>query len=141
VAPRHLPASSSARSSSTRSTSARRASTHDAGRDAGRAPARTRAVPTPATPAGTRTGRAGFVLYVGLNGEDPGARLADLAEVAESLRDLARDLLPTAETYTALSLVPGTGQDDVRDLRDRLQRLQPLEPAPTSEVTPVAETA
>ena len=73
---------------------------------------------------------AGFVLYVGLR-DDPddgptGAR--ELAEVAETLRDLARELLPTAETFTALSLVPQrAGPDDVRTLRDRLSHLHPLE--------------
>ena len=73
---------------------------------------------------------AGFVLYVGLH-DDPdggptGAR--ELAEVAETLRDLARELLPTAETFTALSLVPQrAGPDDVRTLRDRLAHLNPLE--------------
>jgi len=73
---------------------------------------------------------AGFVLYVGLR-DDPddgptGAR--ELAEVAETVRDLARELLPTAETFTALSLVPQrAGPDDVRTLRDRLSHLHPLE--------------
>src|SRR5450830_733548 len=73
---------------------------------------------------------AGFVLYVGLH-DDPdggptGAR--ELAEVAETLRDLARELLPTAETFTALSLVPQrAGPDDVRTLRDRLSRLSLFE--------------
>lgn len=87
-----------------------------------------------------RPDRAGFVLYVGLNGEDGTAagQAADLAEVAEALRDLARDLLPAAETYTALSLVPGTGNDDVHDLRDRLAALRPLE---DPDQAPVAETA
>lgn len=82
---------------------------------------------------GAQPARAGFVLYVGLQGEGGHpARLdarhaADLAEIAEALRDLARDLLPTAETFTALSLVPGTsGPDDVQDLRARLSVLQPL---------------
>ncbi|PVU83134.1 transcriptional regulator [Cellulomonas sp. WB94] len=74
--------------------------------------------------------RAGFVLYVGLH-DDPdggptGAR--ELAEVAETLRDLARELMPTAETFTALSLVPQrAGPDDVQTLRDRLSHLHPLE--------------
>jgi hypothetical protein len=70
------------------------------------------------------------VLYVGLQGDSPdldAAHAADLAEVAEALRDLARDLLPTAETFTALSLVPGTGgADDVPSLRARLAGLRPL---------------
>lgn len=81
--------------------------------------------PTRAEPA-----RAGFVLYVGLQGDGPdldAEHAADLAEVAEALRDLARDLLPTAETFTALSLVPGTGgSDDVQSLRSRLAGLRPL---------------
>jgi hypothetical protein len=80
------------------------------------------------------------VLYVGLNGDDATDQVAELAEVAESLRDLARDLLPTAETYTALSLVPGTGTDDVRDLRDRLSHLAPLEPGPAQPPVDPAET-
>jgi len=43
-------------------------------------------------------------------------------------QDLARELLPTAETFTALSLVPQrAGPDDVRTLRDRLSHLHPLE--------------
>lgn len=81
-------------------------------------------------PAPTPPPRAGFVLYVGVH-DDPdggptGAR--ELAEVAETLRDLARELLPTAETFTALSLVPQrAGTDDVRTLRDRLSHLNPLE--------------
>lgn len=99
------------------------------------APARSlapRRLPAAREPAGTgpQPERAGFVLYVGLQGDSPeldARHTADLAEVAEALRDLARDLLPAAETYTALSLVPGTGPDDVRDLRARLAALRPLE--------------
>jgi AcrR family transcriptional regulator len=98
--------------------------------------------PGPAQPA-----RAGFVLYVGLQGDSPAldaAHAADLAEVAEALRDLARDLLPTAETYTALSLVPGTAaaQDEVQSLRARLGALRPLESAQEAAgEPPVAESA
>jgi len=69
------------------------------------------------------------VLYVGLQGDAPdldAAHAADLAEVAEALRDLARDLLPTAETFTALSLVPSGREDDVQTIRRRLAGLQPL---------------
>ncbi|WP_454050170.1 hypothetical protein [Cellulomonas sp. Marseille-Q8402] len=94
-----------------------------------RAAAPVRAV-APAPSAGGEPARAGFVLYVGLQGDSPdldAEHAADLAEVAEALRDLARDLLPTAETFTALSLVPGTGgQDDVQSLRARLGALRPL---------------
>src|SRR4051812_6427530 len=47
----------------------------------------------------------GLLLYVSL---PPGAPHApgDLAELAEVLRDLATDLVPGADTYTALSLAP-----------------------------------
>ncbi len=90
--------------------------------------------------------RAGFVLYVGLRDHDDttephdpplddvhSARAdfgaAELTEIAETLRDLARELLPTAETFTALSLVPGGGEgpDDVQSLRKRLSHLRLLE--------------
>lgn len=95
------------------------------------APPRLAVAPRPAPPStGAEPARAGFVLYVGLQGDSPeldAAHAADLAEVAEALRDLARDLLPTAETFTALSLVPGTGgADDVPSLRARLAGLRPL---------------
>ncbi|WP_217616433.1 hypothetical protein [Cellulomonas sp. GbtcB1] len=89
--------------------------------------------PAPAPPRGDGAAdRAGFVLYVGLQADSPAldaARAADLAEVAEALRDLARDLLPTAETFTALSLVPSGREDDVQSIRRRLAGLQPLEAA------------
>lgn len=90
--------------------------------------------PAPARSSTGPAGRAGFVLYVGLQGDSPALdaeHAADLAEVAEALRDLARDLLPTAETFTALSLVPGTGgeQDDVQSIRGRLAGLRPLDAA------------
>ncbi|WP_066583914.1 hypothetical protein [Cellulomonas timonensis] len=86
--------------------------------------------------------RAGFVLYVGLRDDDDAATdspagaavfgTAELTEIAETLRDLARDLLPTAETFTALSLVPGgSGPDDVQSLRHRLTHLRLLEAPPT----------
>jgi len=85
---------------------------------------------------------AGFVLYVGLR-DDPagGAHTGpgDLAEVAEALRDLARDLLPTAETFTALSLVPRpAAPDDVRTLRARLAHLRPLDEGAAAAVAPAA---
>lgn len=89
------------------------------------APVKIRASAHPLAP--DPTGHAGFVLYVGLRDDLP-TGLGDLAEVAEALRDLVRDLLPTAETFTALSLVPrATAPDDVRTLRERLTHLRPLE--------------
>lgn len=100
---------------------------------------RTPAPPAPPAPPpaarrvthGAEPARAGFVLYVGLQGDPPdldAGHVTELAEVAEALRDLARDLLPTAETFTALSVVPAAAApDDVRDLRARLAALRPLE--------------
>jgi len=56
-----------------------------------------------AAPAG-----AGFVLYVGVDesfGHGPQA-LRALVEAAETLQELARDLLPNSDTHTTLSLTP-----------------------------------
>ncbi|MFS0701366.1 hypothetical protein AB6N24_15455 [Cellulomonas sp. 179-A 4D5 NHS] len=81
-------------------------------------------------------GRAGLILYVGLASEEDSTaatatRPEDIAAAAEMLRDLARELLPAAETFTALSLVPTpTRPDDVRTVRDRVTRLQLLDAAP-----------
>lgn len=50
----------------------------------------------------------GFVLHVGVDdsfGHGPEA-LRDLIEAAETLQELARDLLPKANTFTTLSLTP-----------------------------------
>ena len=50
----------------------------------------------------------GFVLYVGVDesfGHGPQA-LHDLVEAAETLQELARDLLPNSDTHTSLSLTP-----------------------------------
>ena len=62
--------------------------------------------PTPA--AAPKPSAPGFVLHVGIDdsfGHGPGA-LRDLIEAAETLQELARDLLPKATTYTTLSLTP-----------------------------------
>ena len=50
----------------------------------------------------------GFVLHVGVDdsfGHGPQA-LRDLIEAAETLQELARDLLPKAHMFTTLSLTP-----------------------------------
>jgi len=78
--------------------------------------------------------RRGFVLYVGIDDADnsPLTSSADLAEVAEMLRDLARELLPSAETHAALSLSPrATGPDTVNAVRDRFDRLRLVTPDDT----------
>ncbi|MFS0705351.1 hypothetical protein AB6N23_12580 [Cellulomonas sp. 179-A 9B4 NHS] len=78
--------------------------------------------------------RAALVLYVSLpTGDDaPAPSAADLAEAAEMLRELAHDLLPTAETSAALSLVPGTS-GDVRRIGDRISHLRLLAPPEADE--------
>ncbi|WP_456825124.1 hypothetical protein [Cellulomonas sp. P5_E12] len=67
----------------------------------------------------------GLVLYVSL---PPGTAHApgDLAEVAEVLREFATEMIPGADTYTALSLAPA-GSDDVHRLGDRLSHLRLLD--------------
>ena len=64
--------------------------------------------PNRPAPAATPPPGAGFVLYVGVDESfGHGAEaLRDLVEAAETLQELARDLLPHAETFTTLSLTP-----------------------------------
>ncbi|MEZ0449931.1 hypothetical protein [Cellulomonas sp. ICMP 17802] len=67
----------------------------------------------------------GLVLYVSLpagTARAPG----ELAEMAEVLRELATELIPGADTFTALSLAPA-GSDDVHRLGDRLSHLRLLD--------------
>jgi hypothetical protein len=67
----------------------------------------------------------GLVLYVSVppgTARTPG----DLAEVAEVLREFATEMIPGADTYTALSLAPA-GSDDVHRLGDRLSHLRLLD--------------
>ena len=69
---------------------------------------RERSRPAAAAPSIDRPSGAGFVLYVGVDdsfGHGPQA-LRELIEAAETLQELARDLLPTAGTHTTLSLTP-----------------------------------
>ncbi len=86
----------------------------------------------PATPPTPARPRAGFVLYVSIpddpdapTSQRPGA--AEIAETADLLRELAQEALPGADTFAALSLVPGTA-GDVRSIGDRLTHLRLLEP-------------
>ncbi|MGY4645016.1 hypothetical protein [Cellulomonas sp. URHB0016] len=72
--------------------------------------------------------RAGLVLHVSLPPEGgPHPSSAQLAEVADLLREIAEDLLPGAQTSTALSFVPG-GSGDVRRVGERLTHLRLLDP-------------
>lgn len=50
------------------------------------------------------TSRPGLVLRVSLPDGTTAVSKTDLAEVAETLRELAQEMLPTAETLTELSL-------------------------------------
>ncbi|MBO3090005.1 hypothetical protein [Cellulomonas dongxiuzhuiae] len=93
--------------------------------------------PVPVAPVPPSGSRAGFVLYVSLpddvddepddEGTRPRPSARDLAETADLLRELAQDALPGAETFAALSLVPGT-TGEVRRFRDRLPHLRLLDP-------------
>ncbi|MGN8244076.1 hypothetical protein ACTHAM_000975 [Cellulomonas soli] len=104
----------------------------------------TRTVADPVAPA-LPPGRAGFVLYVSLPEDGspadgrPGSTLtaADLAGVAELLRESALDLLPAAETYTALSLAPQRPGPSVEFGRfgERLSHLRLLAPLPDDAPT------
>lgn len=67
----------------------------------------------------------GLLLYVSLP-EGTSRAPGDLAEVAEVLREFATEMLPGADTYTALSLAPA-GSDDVHRLGDRLSHLRLLD--------------
>ncbi|QGQ20481.1 hypothetical protein GC089_16425 [Cellulomonas sp. JZ18] len=72
--------------------------------------------------------RAALVLYVSLPADDrPAPGAGELAEAAEMLRELAQDLLPSAQASVALSLVPGTS-GDVRRIGDRITHLRLLDP-------------
>ncbi|WP_028045444.1 hypothetical protein [Cellulomonas sp. URHE0023] len=67
---------------------------------------------------------AGVVLYVSLPQQTPHA-VGALAEAAEVLQEFARELLPGADTYAALSLAPA-GSDEIHRLGDRLTHLRLL---------------
>jgi len=84
----------------------------------------------------------GFVLYVGVDaapGEHPQAQLVELAE---ALGELARDWLPTAETYTALALgEPSTATaSPVEDIAAFRERLATLSPVPRVLIDPASRT-
>ena len=77
----------------------------------------------PHTPA-----QAGFLLWVGIDPDDRSPHAAEIIELAETLGELARELLPTAETFTALSLEssdhPTGPPADLSALRTRLAELE-----------------
>jgi DNA-binding winged helix-turn-helix (wHTH) protein len=79
------------------------------------APVRIRAVP-----GGTEA--RGFVLYVGVDELKAAAAGTDLGSIVEALRALAKNLVPSSETYAAVALAPqGAGGRDVEVVRLALQ--------------------
>ena len=76
----------------------------------------------------------GFLLWVGVDPADRRRHAAEIIELAETLGELARELLPTAETFTALSLgdagprTPRT--EDLGALRQRLAALEVIAHTP-----------
>jgi DNA-binding winged helix-turn-helix (wHTH) protein len=98
--------------------------------------------PRPTHDGGRR--RPGFVLYVGVDARPGEARDADLVELAEALGELARDWLPDAETYTALTLAEPTGEtaepSPVPDIAAFRERLAALAPVPRVVVDDIGRT-
>ncbi|MEP7764717.1 hypothetical protein [Sanguibacter sp. 25GB23B1] len=72
--------------------------------------------------------QSGFLLWVGIDPDDRSPHTAELIELAETLGELARELLPTAETFTALSFAssedPTGPPSDLGALRTRLAELE-----------------
>lgn len=97
--------------------------------------------PVPVAPLPPQRQRAGFVLYVSLPDDQPDAdgprpSPSEIAETADLLRELAQEALPGAETFTALSIAPGTS-GSTGTLGERLTHLRLLDPVPdTAESTP-----
>ena len=73
-----------------------------------------------AVPGGTEA--RGFVLYVGVDELTAAQAGTDLGSIVEALRTLAKELVPTSETYAAVALAPqGAGGRDVDVVRLALQ--------------------
>ena len=86
-----------------------------------------------AVPAGTEA--RGFALYVGLDEFKALDSGTDLGHVVEQLKSLLAELVPSAETYTAVALAPtGAGGRDVDVVRLALQ-----DPAALAKHRQVAE--
>ena len=82
----------------------------------------------------THRAQPGFLLWVGVDPADRRRHVAEIIELAETLGELARELLPSAETFTALSLGdsgPRTSRtDDLGALRQRLTALEVIAHSP-----------
>lgn len=76
----------------------------------------------------------GFALYVGLDEDKARAAGVDLPALVEALRALTAELVPSAETYTAVALAPaGLGGRDVDIVRRALADRVPAQPATTKK--------
>ncbi|MFF3064840.1 winged helix-turn-helix domain-containing protein [Oerskovia sp. NPDC057915] len=101
---------------------------------------------TPRPHAPHRRTHPGFVLYVGVDaatGEHP---QAELVELAEALGELAREWLPDAETYTALTLSePATDRHELlvdegrRKVRGRSAARRAEIPVPAPDLAPLGD--
>jgi len=98
----------------------------------------TRTTAEPAAPRRT----PGFVLYVGVDAAEGEQPQAQLVELAEALGELARDWLPSAETYTALALAEPTTAtaSPVQDIAAFRERLATLSPVPRVVIDPAGRT-
>ncbi|WP_157802614.1 winged helix-turn-helix domain-containing protein [Sediminihabitans luteus] len=86
--------------------------------------------------------RSGFLLYVGSPDTPEGATATELAGLAETLRDLARDELPGAETYTSLAFAdaPAHEAGTAESIDAFRARLAALTPVPRVEIDTTART-
>lgn len=86
---------------------------------------------TDKSPTSSRTAR-GFALYVGIDEATAAANGIDLGKLVDALRNLTKELAPSAETYAAVALAPG----DVRGRDVDLVRLALQEPAAVARTKP-----
>lgn len=100
-------------------------------------PSRSPRVPRPPT-------QTGFLLWVGIDPDDRSAHVAEIIDLAETLGELARELLPTSETFTALSFASTDGHAaptaDLGALRTRLAELEIIAHVPTEHDGPPQAT-
>lgn len=106
-------------------------SLHDASsRPAARSPQPPRSPRVPRPPT-----QRGFLLWVGIDPDDRSAHVAEIIDLAETLGELARELLPTSETFTALSFASAdhlaAPAADLGALRTRLAELEIITHVPT----------
>jgi hypothetical protein len=87
--------------------------------------------------------QTGFLLWVGIDPDDRSAHVAEIIDLAETLGELARELLPTSETFTALSFASTdhpAAAADLGALRTRLAELEIITHVPTDHDGPPLAT-